>query len=37
MDEFRTKRLRWRQPRASDVDAYMAYVSDYEVVKWTAT
>ncbi len=37
MDEFRTKRLRWRQPRASDVDAYMAFVSDYEVVKWTAT
>ena len=37
MDEFRTKRLRWRQPRASDVNAYMAFVSDYEVVKWTAT
>ena len=37
MDEYRTKRLRWRQPRASDVDAYMAFVSDYEVVKWTAT
>ncbi len=37
MDEFRTRRLRWRPPRAGDVDAYMTFVSDYEVVKWTAT
>ncbi len=37
MDEIRTKRLRWRLPVASDVDGYMAFVSDYEVVKWTAS
>lgn len=37
MDDIRTKRLYWREPRLSDVDGYMAFVSDYKVVKWTTT
>ncbi len=37
MDELRTERLRWRLPRESDFDGYLALVSDYEVVKLTAT
>jgi len=36
MHDIRTERLHWREPRASDVDGYMAFVSDYEVVKWTS-
>jgi len=37
MDDIRTERLRWRSPRASDVDGYMGFVTDYEVVKWTSS
>ena len=37
MDDIRTARLRWRLPRAEDFDAYLGLVSDYEVVKWTAS
>ncbi len=37
MDEIRTRRLCWREPRPSDVDGYMSFVSDYEVVKWTSS
>ncbi|MEE9387480.1 MAG: GNAT family N-acetyltransferase [Paracoccaceae bacterium] len=37
MHEIRTERLRMRDAVASDVDGYMAFVSDYEVVKWTAS
>ncbi len=37
MDEITTERLRRREPCLSDVDGYMSFVSDYEVVKWTAT
>ncbi|MGR3290925.1 MAG: GNAT family N-acetyltransferase, partial [Paracoccaceae bacterium] len=37
MDSIRTERLFWRPPLASDIDGYMAFVSDYEVVKWTSS
>ena len=37
MDEIRTARLLWRPPRAGDFAAYLELVSDYEVVKWTAS
>ena len=37
MREIRTQRLYWRPPVASDVDGYMVFVDDYELVKWTAT
>ncbi len=37
MDELRTARLRWRLPAPGDFDAYLRLVSDFEVVKWTAT
>ncbi len=37
MDDIRTERLRWRLPRADDFGAFLSLVSDYEVVKWTAS
>jgi RimJ/RimL family protein N-acetyltransferase len=37
MDEIITKRLYWRPPCPDDIDGYMGFVGDYEVVKWTAT
>ena len=37
MDEITTARLRWRPPRPDDFDAYLQLVSDFEVVKWTAS
>ena len=37
MDDIRTDRLRWRLPRPDDFDAYLQLVSDFEVVKWTAS
>ncbi|MEZ5912111.1 MAG: GNAT family N-acetyltransferase [Paracoccaceae bacterium] len=37
MDKLRTERLFWRPPGPEDIDAYQALVSDYEVVRWTAS
>ena len=37
MDEIRTARLLWRPPRADDFAAYLDLVSDYAVVRWTAS
>lgn len=37
MDEIKTKRLTMRDPTPADLDGYMTFVSDYEVVKWTAS
>lgn len=37
MHELHTKRLYWRAPTDADYDQMFNLVSDYEVVKWTAT
>ncbi len=37
MDEIKTKRLTMRDPTPDDLDIYLAFVSDYEVVKWTSS
>ncbi len=37
MREIKTARLRMRDPSPDDLEIYLAFVSDYEVVKWTSS
>ncbi len=37
MHEIKTERLTMRDAVPGDLDGYMAFVSDYEVIKWTAS
>lgn len=37
MHEIRTERLTMRDAVPGDLDGYMAFVSDYEVIKWTSS